>query len=424
MYSKRSSRLGQLSRLKRAADEAAQNDGTYKPPSAPKSRREMAAEKNKKYVPQPYESVDVREAFADIIKIRSGGKLVVGNHSVSPHGQSSADFGGGKPTNTSNHTLDPSVQPTVSSAPLNSRETVRPVVPSVKSISVKRELEHVCAGQHLTVVNYSMPWCKICQDLKPSFEDLAKEYDIRHAEFVCVDGEDGEGGEIHDDVEPIIGAYPTFIFYMKGQVVHRMQGFDVTELRTRVNNFTRLLPSSFFMSSINDIDEDEDDFYEYDDGPDHCAPEKPKVEVRHQFVTAEAKTDDGDFTDDVLDISAALEEACGELNYTEEEMEDFLSTGKYPEELVQLIMAKTGCDEKPRVVEAMGRERKQLLEKIKTVIAQKHRLKSEAEAKVQAKLKRIGRCPMNFEWIKMPGGYRCAGGSHWVDDSQVNIIEE
>ena len=78
-------------------------------------------------------------------------------------------------------------------------------------------------------------------------------------------------------MEPIIGAYPTFIFYMKGQVVHRMQGFDVTELRTRVNNFTRLLPSSFFMSSINDIDEDEDDFYEYDDGPDHCAPEKPKV---------------------------------------------------------------------------------------------------------------------------------------------------
>ena len=48
--------------------------------------------------------------------------------------------------------------------------------------------------------------------------------------------------------------------------------------------------------------------------------------MRHQFVTAEAKTDDGDFTDDVLDISAALEEACGELNYTEEEViERYLS---------------------------------------------------------------------------------------------------
>jgi len=40
------------------------------------------------------------------------------------------------------------------------------------------------------------------------------------------------------------------------------------------------------------------------------------------------------------------------------------------------------------------------------------------EAEERAKLKRSGRCPMGYQWIRQSGGYRCAGGSHWVPDSQ------
>lgn len=43
------------------------------------------------------------------------------------------------------------------------------------------------------------------------------------------------------------------------------------------------------------------------------------------------------------------------------------------------------------------------------------------EAKVQEKLRHMGVCPVGFRWIKQSGGYRCAGGAHWVTDSQLGL---
>lgn len=39
----------------------------------------------------------------------------------------------------------------------------------------------------------------------------------------------------------------------------------------------------------------------------------------------------------------------------------------------------------------------------------------------QSKLRQMGVCVQGFRWIKEAGGYRCAGGSHWVGDSQLGI---
>lgn len=44
------------------------------------------------------------------------------------------------------------------------------------------------------------------------------------------------------------------------------------------------------------------------------------------------------------------------------------------------------------------------------------------EAEERTKLKRSGRCPMGYQWVRQNGGYRCAGGSHWVPDSQMNSL--
>ncbi|KAK5170886.1 uncharacterized protein LTR77_004030 [Saxophila tyrrhenica] len=45
--------------------------------------------------------------------------------------------------------------------------------------------------------------------------------------------------------------------------------------------------------------------------------------------------------------------------------------------------------------------------------------KRRQKAKAKEVLMRMGRCPVGYEWIKQSGGYRCAGGSHWIDDGQV-----
>ena len=43
------------------------------------------------------------------------------------------------------------------------------------------------------------------------------------------------------------------------------------------------------------------------------------------------------------------------------------------------------------------------------------------EKATQSRLQQMGVCVAGFRWIKQDGGYRCAGGTHWVSDSQLGI---
>lgn len=42
------------------------------------------------------------------------------------------------------------------------------------------------------------------------------------------------------------------------------------------------------------------------------------------------------------------------------------------------------------------------------------------EMEVQKKIRMLGPCPMGFTWIKGSGGYRCAGGFHWLSDAELD----
>jgi len=46
--------------------------------------------------------------------------------------------------------------------------------------------------------------------------------------------------------------------------------------------------------------------------------------------------------------------------------------------------------------------------------------KKRQKDKVQERLRAIGNCPMGFAWHKCGSGWRCAGGSHCVSDSELN----
>jgi hypothetical protein len=43
------------------------------------------------------------------------------------------------------------------------------------------------------------------------------------------------------------------------------------------------------------------------------------------------------------------------------------------------------------------------------------------EARIQAKLQRIGRCVAGFEWIKQETGYRCSAGGHFVTNAALGL---
>jgi hypothetical protein len=45
----------------------------------------------------------------------------------------------------------------------------------------------------------------------------------------------------------------------------------------------------------------------------------------------------------------------------------------------------------------------------------------EKEKQRQKRLRELGKCPAGFHWIKQSCGYRCAGGSHFLDDAMVDI---
>ncbi|KAL2169396.1 hypothetical protein VTG60DRAFT_6102 [Thermothelomyces hinnuleus] len=46
------------------------------------------------------------------------------------------------------------------------------------------------------------------------------------------------------------------------------------------------------------------------------------------------------------------------------------------------------------------------------------------EARARERLRRMGRCPVGYDWIKQEGGWRCAGGSHWMSDGDLGMEDE
>jgi len=66
-------------------------------------------------------------------------------------------------------------------------------------------------------------------------------------------------------------------------------------------------------------------------------------------------------------------------------------------------------------------QRRKYLEELERLEQEKKRAEEERkkEQAAQRKLKHMGVCVAGFRWIKQRGGYRCAGGSHFVSDTQL-----
>lgn len=101
----------------------------------------------------------------------------------------------------------------------------------------------------------------------------------------------------------------------------------------------------------------------------------------------------------------------------------------------RLAAAKAEAEARDAVEKAKLREAKLALEraeqqakaererKAKVLREQREvqRKRIEQEKQIQEKLKRIGRCPQGFVWLNIGTGYRCAGGSHYCSNAQINM---
>lgn len=68
---------------------------------------------------------------------------------------------------------------------------------------------------------------------------------------------------------------------------------------------------------------------------------------------------------------------------------------------------------------ALDMQKPAFLSKVEQLIEMRQRQKDEMEMQVQQKIAQMGVCMMNYRWLKVPGGWRCAGGSHFLSDMQV-----
>ncbi|KAF8065345.1 P-loop containing nucleoside triphosphate hydrolase protein [Lyophyllum atratum] len=77
--------------------------------------------------------------------------------------------------------------------------------------------------------------------------------------------------------------------------------------------------------------------------------------------------------------------------------------------------------EAQRLKEIAARQERERLEAALKARREAEDKAKKQEAKVQAKLRQMGVCVAGFRWQNMGSGYRCAGGSHYIDNAQLGI---
>jgi len=77
--------------------------------------------------------------------------------------------------------------------------------------------------------------------------------------------------------------------------------------------------------------------------------------------------------------------------------------------------------EQVRLKEAIARAEREKLAAMLEAKRQEEARQRQQEAKAQAALRQMGVCVAGFRWIKQSSGYRCAGGSHFVENAALGI---
>lgn len=77
--------------------------------------------------------------------------------------------------------------------------------------------------------------------------------------------------------------------------------------------------------------------------------------------------------------------------------------------------------EEARIRESLAKAGRERIAAALEAKRQEEARRRKQEAQAQAKLRQMGVCVAGYQWIKQSSGYRCAGGSHFVSNSQLEM---
>ncbi|KAJ5779630.1 ATPase AAA-type core [Penicillium paradoxum] len=159
-----------------------------------------------------------------------------------------------------------------------------------------------------------------------------------------------------------------------------------------------------------------------------------KTECQTEKATTTAKRDDG-VTDEVWDqlekdkaLAEEREKEYLRVQEEEDRQKEMVLKLKEEEEKAarELEDANKKADEDAKRRHEQARLKHELERRRQEAILEKLRKQQEALAEArrkeqanQTKLRTMGLCIAGFQWLKQAGGYRCAGGTHWVSDAQL-----
>jgi hypothetical protein len=93
---------------------------------------------------------------------------------------------------------------------------------------------------------------------------------------------------------------------------------------------------------------------------------------------------------------------------------------KHAKDAAELNELKRKREEARLAEHRLKQERARIQRELEEKRKEEERRRKE-EARVQARLREMGVCPVGFRWIKQSSGYRCAGGSHFIDNVALGI---
>ena len=99
---------------------------------------------------------------------------------------------------------------------------------------VGEECFQILDNKEYILFYFGASWCKPCQEILPSMEDLIREYDQKMIQFYKIDIDDEENKLICEKCK--IKVVPSFLLFKERRFINRTKGNNISSIREMINS--------------------------------------------------------------------------------------------------------------------------------------------------------------------------------------------